>query len=266
MDVSEIKKSCGQLRATAKYPWECQYSETQSYCYIPESQHCFTAQLDSSHSPFNEIFIANKSIDPISTTLWVDKHEIKSIPEDVCGRRNRVAAEKMLTFVKDWKLERQKSHERRKKRHHALAKCRRIKRKRKPTEDDDLWGDDDIQSDELCSVCLITGPDGSGKSNLVHAVARQSGCKLLEINTAEKRGGQHLRKAIEEATRSHSSMDMLQQRETNLCEMKEVVDSDSEDDGEKEGSSLVVVLIDEGKSFVHPDLTRFRQIAQLLFV
>jgi hypothetical protein len=237
----------GERRTATPYLGSVQFPETTNYRFVAEGKQSLTVSIDSLHAALSKIFRPPNPTDMNGCALLVDKYEIKTIPDDVCGQRNRFAAEKMLKFVKDWKVERQKSHERRKKLHLALSKSRRIKRKRRPAADDDLWGDDKLENDELCSVCLVTGPLGSGKSNLVHAVARQSGCTLLEINTTERRGGQNLRRAIEEATRSHSSLSMLQQREIDHLEESAIVNSDSEEYDDQEGSSLVVVLIDEGK-------------------
>lgn len=50
---------------------------------------------------------------------------------------------------------------------------------------------------------------------------------------------------IEEATQSHSSLDMLKKQEFNLFHQKELVDSDDEEETADKRSSVVVILIDE---------------------
>ena len=113
-------------------------------------------------------------------------------------------------------------------------------------------------------------PHGTGKSALVHAAARQTGCVLLEINTTEKRGGSALKRAIEECTQSHSSLALLKRGGSatalgevgavsesncsadlgNLCGEADGDDGFSDKDDDDEDSvdrgRLAIILIDEG--------------------
>jgi predicted HD phosphohydrolase len=175
------------------------------------------------------------------TVAWSDKYTIQKVPEDVCGEANREMANELVKFVQEWKVERQRAHERRAEKQRALLKSK--KHKTRKYRDDDLWNDSD-EDGGLCSVCLLTGPTGSGKTSLIHAIAAKSDCVVLEINTTEKRGGQALKNAIEEATQSESSLDMLKKSQTTF---NADPFQDSDDEKETKGSSIIVILIDEGK-------------------
>ena len=178
--------------------------------------------------------------------LWCDKYSIQSVPQDVCGEGNRETAQELVAFVEDWKVERHRAHGRRAEKQQALLKKRKA---RKYKDDDELWEDSDNEESGLCSVCLLTGPTGSGKTSLVHAVARQSECVVLEINTSERRGGQALKNAIEEATQSDSSLDMLKKSKIS-SNVDPFQDSDDESEANEKGSSVNVILIDEGTPFL----------------
>lgn len=190
-----------------------------------------------------------KPLNSNSTEAWTDKYSIQNVPEDVCGADNKETAQELVKFVNEWKVERGKAHERRAEKQQALLKKKKKKRRYR---EDDIWEDSE-EEDGLCSVCLLTGPSGSGKTNLVHAVARQSDCIVLEINTTERRGGTALKNAIEEATQSDSSLDMLKKNQMAV-DADPLVDSDDEqEETAKKASSIIVVLIDEGEFwlFVH---------------
>ena len=177
---------------------------------------------------------------------WRDKYTIQHVPEDVCGEQNQETARDLLRFVEEWKVERQRAHDRRAEKQRALKSEKKKGRTRKYHEED-LWSDSDDEDGGLCSVCLLTGPTASGKTSLFHAVARQSDCKLLEINTTERRGGQALKNAIEEATQSDSSLDMLKKSQiASDADPFGDTDDETEEAGNK-GSSIIVILIDEGK-------------------
>lgn len=183
--------------------------------------------------------------------LWVDKDVLDF--SDICGETNKSVAKHMEAFVREWMVERHKAHQRMAERQKALRKQRKTAKSKKKAQDEDLWMDYDSDCDSedlfsLPSICLIEGPVGSCKSSLVHAVARKCECPVVELNTSEKRGSANLRKILEEATVSHSSLEMLKKREANLCSLTDLVDSDEESNSEQQsGSSLTVILIDEGK-------------------
>lgn len=199
----------------------------------------------SSHDPLqqalSDLLVPPENVSK-STAAWCDKYSIQNVPADVCGAHNQETARELLRFVDEWKVERGRAHERRAEKQRALLKRKKKRRYR----EDDLWEDSD-EEDGLRSVCLLTGPTGSGKTSLVHAVARQSECVVLEINTTERRGGAALKNAIEEATQSDSSLDMLKKNQTTANEDPLVDSEDEEEESATKGSSLIVVLIDEGE-------------------
>jgi DNA polymerase III delta prime subunit len=174
--------------------------------------------------------------------LWTDKYDIHNIPSDVCGASNKTIAEKCIKFVSDWKAKRSDVRERRALRQDRLARGKKLsvaKRKK------DVWDDEGLDEDQvdLPSVCLLTGPMGCGKTSLVHAVAKHCDCKVMEINTSEKRSNQSLRNAIQEATQSESTFDLLKHKASDMTHSHELVDSDGEI--EPKGSSVPIILIDE---------------------
>jgi hypothetical protein len=187
--------------------------------------------------------------------LWVDKYALGA--QEICGEQNQKVFQEVMAFVNEWMVHRHNSNLRMMERQKALQKKKKsAKKKKKATSyyEDDLWTDSEDEGSELPSVFLIQGPVGSCKSSLVHFVARECDCQVLELNTSQKRGSSDLKKAIEEATQSLSSMDMLKKREATLFAKQELVDSD--DDGEeteKQGASLTIVLIDEGALIVWTD-------------
>ena len=79
--------------------------------------------------------------------------------------------------------------------------------------DDDDYSDDDDENDT--PLCILVGPSSSGKTSMVHHVAKLGNCSVVEINTTRVRGGAALKQDIEEATRSLSSMDMLKKKQQN---------------------------------------------------
>lgn len=199
-----------------------------------------------------QVALANLLIPPEEaadgTLAWCDKYTIQKVPEDVCGKGNRETAKELVSFVDEWKVERQRAHERRAEKQRALLKSKK-KNGRKYRDADDLWNETDDEDGGLCCVFLLTGPTGSGKTSLVHAIARQSNCVVLEINTTERRGGQALKNAIEEATQSDSSLDMLKKNQITF-NADPFEDSDDEIEATTKGSSVIIILIDEGKCVI----------------
>lgn len=187
--------------------------------------------------------------------LWVDKYPLTI--GNVCGEKNQKISTEMIDFVQEWMVEREKANERMAERQAKLQKKNKkiAKKKKYKDDDEDMWSDlesDDDGGNKLPSLYLLEGPVGSGKSSLVHAVAKHCDCQVLELNTSSKRGSVDLRKALEEATQSLSSLDMLKKRQANIFAKQDLVDSDDENDKEtaRKGTTLSVILIDEGKNIV----------------
>lgn len=176
---------------------------------------------------------------------------------DVCGETNQSVARHLDAFVREWMVERQKSHQRMAEKQKALLKKRKTSnRKKRTTRDEDLWTDSEDEDSALPSICLIEGPVGSCKSALIHAIARQCECPVVELNTSDKRGGAHLRKVLEEATLSHSSLEMLKKQEANLFFRNSMGSEGSDDKQETQlsGSKLTVILIDEVDNIYDSDI------------
>jgi hypothetical protein len=203
--------------------------------------------------------------------LWVDKYAIATIPEDVLGANNKDASKKLLSFVEEWKVRRHKSV-RDMGRVKSKGKRRGGKKKKSHGYDsDDSFLDDDEGG--LENIFLITGPTGSGKSRIVHAIAEQSDCVVIEINSSEQRSGAALKRAIQETTQSHSNLAISSKKRQGLGKgdndvfgsnanagtVADEFDEDSDrwyessDDEEsvKESHSLTIILIDEGETVSH---------------
>jgi len=187
-------------------------------------------------------------------TLWAEKYAIRDISNDICSHSLQQVATQLREFCQQWMVERQKANDRAAARQKKLQS--RLKHKKKATKKQTYYDDDDFMDSEqeeempLESLCVLTGPVASGKSSLVHAVAAACDCQVLEITTADKRGHAAVKRVLEEATQSLSSLDMLKQqgRGTRAVFGKatphELVDSDDNEDAEK-GSAVTIVLIDE---------------------
>ncbi len=205
--------------------------------------------------------------DDDATQLWVDKYAITNIPDDVLGTLNKEASKKLLSFVEEWKVRRHKSVQDMG-RVKSKGKRRGKKKKSHGYDSDDSFLDDE---EGLENIFLITGPTGSGKSRIVHAVAEQSECVVIEINSSEQRSGAALKRAIQETTQSHSNLAMSRKRQglgkgyndffgnnadagTATDELDE--DSDrwyesSDEESVKESHSLTIIMIDEGETVSH---------------
>lgn len=76
--------------------------------------------------------------------------------------------------------------------------------KNKKIDYDDEFFYDDIQNNNnsLSNLVLITGISSSGKTNLVHEVAKSLNLNVIEVNTSQVRSGAGLKKLISEAVHS----------------------------------------------------------------
>lgn len=191
----------------------------------------------------SSVFMPSVAVDSKNDRLWTDKYDVKNTPSGICGSANKNVAQNCIDFVDAWKVERQKSHDTRAEKQDKLVRGK--KRRTKKRVDDDIWDDSDDES-LLPSVCLLTGPVGCGKTRLVHTVAQHCDCKVIEVNTTEKRGSQELRNAIEEATKSDSTFELFKRPPPAFFRKPtKPVDSDEEEDEEVRKSSVSVILLDE---------------------
>jgi DNA polymerase III delta prime subunit len=171
--------------------------------------------------------------------LWVDKYA-----NPLIGSSTLQAAQELQLWIQEWCQARQTAMNRMMERQRKLTTSKNNKKKKRRKTiykpDDDLWeGDDD--NNKLGNVFLLTGPPSSGKTSLVHYVAAKCRCPVLEINTTQARGGAALKNAIQEATQSCSSLDLIKRQYKKLDAF-----ADSEEDDDEQGSSsLTVILIDE---------------------
>lgn len=177
------------------------------------------------------------------------------------------ARQELEEFIERFKIERLEAQNRRKERHDLMRGIRKPKKKKKKRtideDDDDLWEDEDEQV--KTTLCLITGPSGCGKSNLVYNVASDMECKsVLELHPGELRSGAQLRKFMEEATKSHSTRDMLRERNAMFIKEQQLVDSDDEDDEpEKKGAAVTIILLDEVDTLFEADAGFFPALSEL---
>jgi len=208
------------------------------------------------HDLFNDILLdsfeppSNQSkITDLDNKLWTDKYSMKRIPDDLLGDRNKKSAKLFIDFIEDWKIRRHKAMV-------AMAEQARSKQRRKKRKKIGSCGydsDDSFLNDGgLEKVFLIRGPTASGKTNLVHAVAKQCGCTVMEIHSGEARGGQDLKRVLQESSQCHSSVALMKLGKTTLFEANMCGrdyhdcmndDSDCEDDSSE--GRLTVVLLDE---------------------
>lgn len=193
-------------------------------------------------------------------TLWVDRYYNDSgkNSESICTDTTSDVYNQIHNFIERFMLERQKVEranivKQNKQRQSFFGlpttsnpknKSTTSKRRNFDDDDDDLWDDDEynnsnsaFDADRWSSLCVISGPIGCRKSNIVHRVAKQLGCrKVVELHTGMKRSAASMKRIVEEATKSHSTFDMMQ----NQC--RGVIDDVSLDD---RGSAVTVILIDE---------------------
>jgi len=216
----------------------------------------------SSFFDYNAIQKRNDEPPASASQLWVDKYTMRKIPDDVIGEDNKEASKKLVEFVEEWKI----------RRHKAIQSMGQVKRKKKRRKKKSSHGydSDDLFLDDggLESVFLISGRTGSGKTRLVHAVAEQCECVVIEINTSEQRSGQALKRAVQETTQSHSSLAMSKRKQgvtglfdngkSDLADSdSDRWDSDSDDEVKEDGHSLTIILIDEGEfNCVHQNFLR----------
>jgi hypothetical protein len=201
--------------------------------------------------------------------LWVDRYSTTVIPDDVLGTNNKDVSKKLLSFIEEWKLRRHKSVQRMGLKSKNKNGHKKKKKKKSGYDSDDSFLDDGDAG--LETIFVLTGPTGSGKTRLVHAISEQCDCNVIEINTSEQRSGTALKRAIQETTQSHSSLAKTKKKQGNkgvgglfggmiTCADNEndeqgmeiyddsasYYDSDEEESVKEESSqSLTIILIDE---------------------
>ena len=229
--------------------------------------------------------ITTKAASSTSAILWNEKYGMDQ--NGIVGTSANTIFQQLVECIDQWRMSRKESVERMAERHRKLqAKHRRavargdgrysidgkkVKRKGKKKgnnkttttntftkkkkrkyeyhDDDDWLVDDeyDENKNQISNLYLLTGPPSSGKTSMVHHVAKHCGnCKVLEINTSQIRSGAALKNAIEEATQSYSSSFITlpqQEKQTNKKDAthnslfnatsnkksRTIVDSDSDD-------------------------------------
>jgi ATPase family associated with various cellular activities (AAA)/IPT/TIG domain len=216
--------------------------------------------------------------------LWADKYGME---HGLIGEAAAQTCQQLLEYINHWRklrkeaMERMAERQRKRKAKFDKAMGRKVTPARKPKrkkkvygsdedddflDDDEYWDDDEFNSQNT-PLCLLLGPPSSGKTALVHHVAKQSLCSVVEINTTEVRSGAALKNAIEEATKSSSLDTMLSSKEiqAKACFFPAKPNStnraviDSEDEGnhdenmvlsslskpDRDEASMAIVLIDE---------------------
>ena len=126
---------------------------------------------------------------------WTSRYAPTQLPDTICGKSNRRIAKETLQFLEDYKN------------HLAeLAElARKSKKSKKKKQKYDAWlMDSDYEDDTVKNCLLLCGAPGTGKTSLARAAVKQSGGNVLEVSTADARGGTALKKKIEEATLSKS--------------------------------------------------------------
>jgi len=211
--------------------------------------------------------------------LWSEAHGM-ALGTNIAGEQPNHVFRQLVDYVDRFRVARSEALERTAERHRSLAKGRLKKRAKRKLHngtnnhgynDDDDWlvgSDSEDEFDPLRTpLCLLTGPPASGKTAMVHAVAEHCGrCTVLEIHTGRARNGAALKHAIEEATRSNSSRDLLLQQQKHKQKQKQkakkpwnpnqglfgvssrqrvLSDTEEEEDKEANKSSVTIVLIDE---------------------
>ncbi|KAI8932041.1 hypothetical protein NX059_010934 [Plenodomus lindquistii] len=139
----------------------------------------------------------------------------------------------------------------------ALADAKQPPRKkRKKAVDDFIVSDDEVDEDEMIeipnvqvmphlrslrlsswkrnkNVILISGPHGCGKSAMVHAVAKELGFEVFEINSGMRRAGKDIQDKVGDMTANH-----LVNHKQNATSIKEEVATADNIDTEQFDSAL----------------------------
>ncbi len=197
---------------------------------------------DMLREAFANIFVPSKARK--DAMLWSHKYGHQHNIDSVIGPTTQQAVGTLKQWIEDWCFARQRSLTRMKVRQEQLKKKKTNKIVYKQDRDEDSWDED-----QLTNVYLLTGPPASGKTGLVHAVAKNCQCSVLEINTTMARSASALKHSIQEATQSCSTSDLFRQQASfqSTIQSQSLQDSDEESSSQKSRptTSLTVILIDE---------------------
>jgi DNA polymerase III delta prime subunit len=205
-----------------------------------------------------------------AASLWSQKYGHAHSVHSIVGASTLQAAKKLSEWIQLWCATRQQALDRMKDRQERLKQHNRKNRtnnkkssassmkksssiRYKIDSDEDAWDDDEQQ---LTNVYLLTGPPASGKTGLVHAVAKKCQCSVVEINTTTIRSGSALKHSMQEATQSCSTLHMFQQQRLSVLQQQQQtmqtphydctnVDEDEDNDDTNKTASLTIILIDE---------------------
>lgn len=206
------------------------------------------------------VIVPAPEVSSMSSQIDIDMFRIHKLPFDIGPTRWKLC-QSIIEWVNEWKSVRQRCLDYMYAKQQARLRQQSNKPTRKTTyknDNDDLWEDSDQEESALPAICLLTGPVGCGKSDLVHAVAKHCHTNLIELSTADKRSAASLRTAIGEATQSlanfseqskPSSTALLEghffkMKEASKTEIKTVTG---------ELTSLTAVLIDEVDNLYEQD-------------
>lgn len=265
------------------------------------SRHCLVSMLQARLS---KLFVSKDSIKNQTSShtratsgLLVDRYYNSSNDNSNNLMINQAAHDQLQDFIERFMVERQLAEERMAERQRRMKGASLSKshkktatgyRNKKHADDEDfLWDDDDLDEEDdekwhQSSMCVLTGPVGSGKSALVHRVAQQLGCrKVLELHTGMKRSAASIRRNIEEATQSHSTLEMLRKKKKeennalSFFQMKSkrpskttkgndsIVGINDCKNKSEESSAVTVVLIDEADNLYEEDAGFWTALADL---
>ncbi|KAK6634160.1 hypothetical protein RUM44_004768 [Polyplax serrata] len=127
---------------------------------------------------------------------WTERYKLST--SDMLG--NEKVVRKLRSWLQSWKNFDEEIKN--------AAKMSKPVKKAESDEDseDDYFVKSDDERQELkapISVCLLTGPNGCGKTALVSSLAEELEFNVLEVNASSKRTGKKVLTDFQEATQSH---------------------------------------------------------------
>lgn len=131
--------------------------------------------------------------------VWTEKYKPSTVSEIV---GNCASVQQLRRWLEAWR----KASEDVSKLSYRDENKRKKKRKEAIDDDDFLVSDNssDASGSNLpLNIAILSGPNGSGKTSSVYALAKDLGFKVLEVNASEKRNGKLVLSKLSEATQSH---------------------------------------------------------------